>query len=724
MKTKYFFQIAFIGLLAGCYSPQDTTTLSGVTDRPAIATDYSKLPADAPPDLAVGDSVRREEGRRPAQEGPRFYRHARPHTPETFEKERSRRLTPLSRTEELWIVTRDPRVPFAGEEYPTSGCLRTRVRERDVPLPLKHTDVKASISAYIASVQVRQEFHNPFSEKIEAVYTFPLPENAAVNEFIMTIGDRHIRGIIREREEAEEIYAEAKRQGYTASLLTQERPNIFTQSVANIEPGREIDINITYFHTLAYVDGWHEFVFPMVVGPRFNPPYSKDGVGAVGRGNHGGSGQGTEVQYLRPHERSGHDIALHVDIDAAVKIEEFTCTTHKIKHQSSEPERLSVWLSKEGVIPNKDFVLRYRVAGERLKPGLLTHRDERGGFFSLVVYPPREQRQLRRQPLELIFVLDCSGSMDGRPLKQAKAAIEWCLKHMEGGDTFQIINFSDKASKMGRAPVPATPANVRRGLDYLDDLNSEGGTMMIEGIKAALDFPHDPSRLRFVCFLTDGFIGNETEIFAAIEERLDSARLFSFGVGTSVNRYLLEGMARIGRGAVAYVDLKEEAEPVMESFFKRISHPAITDVEIDWGDAKVTDVFPRTLPDLFVGRPIIITGRYSGNPTGAIRLSGRAAGEAIDSRIPVRWNATHAALPSIWARQQITDLEDEMVRKSGGRLAERIKRLALDFNVMSAYTAFIAVDSTHRTAGRRGTAVPVAVPVPDGVRYETTVGND
>jgi Ca-activated chloride channel family protein len=727
MKTRYhvFIFIGLAALLGSCAKPPQNTT--SYNSRPSYIGDPDYVGVlEAPPPaprsfyraLKESTPAERNKAGTPGLQG------GSPPTKALNFDPMPRRFALPSRTDELWIITRNPNGPFASEDYPTSGCLRTRVRDREVPLPLKHTDVKASVSAYIASVQVRQEFHNPFSEKIEAVYTFPLPENAAVNEFIMTIGDRHIRGIIREREEAEEIYREAKQQGYTASLLTQERPNIFTQSVANIEPGREIDINITYFHTLAFADGWHEFVFPMVVGPRFNPPYSRDGVGAVGRGRTGASGQATEVQYLRPGERSGHDIALHVDVDATVKIEQFECVTHKVRHEAAEPERLSVWLAKDNVIPNKDFVLRYRVSGDRLKPGLLTHRDERGGFFSLVVYPPREQRELRRQALELIFVLDCSGSMSGQPFKQAKAAIEWSLKHMEARDTFQIINFSETASKLGRAPIPATPANIRRGLDYLASLRSDGGTMMIEGIKAALDFPHDPGRLRFVCFMTDGYIGNEAEIFAAIDERLDSSRLFSFGVGTSVNRYLLDGMARIGRGTVAYVNLKDDAERIMESFFTRISHPALTDVEIDWGGAEMTDVFPRTIPDLFVGRPVIITGRYSGNPRSAIRLAGHAAGETIESRLSANWNATHPALASIWARQQITDLEDRTVREDSPRIAKQIKQLALDYSLMSAYTSFIAVDSAHRTAGRRGTTVPVAVPVPEGVRYETTVGKD
>jgi Ca-activated chloride channel homolog len=225
----------------------------------------------------------------------------------------------FSQSEELWIISRPTRVAqINDDQYPGTGALVTKRAEKEIPLPLKHTDVKAKVNGYIATVEVTQQFHNPYDSKIEAVYVFPLPENSAVNEFVMIIGERQIRGIIREREEAERIYKEARSQGYVASMMTEERPNIFTQSVANIEPGKQIDVNIKYYNTLAYMDGWFEFAFPMVVGPRFNPPGSTKGVGAVGRGATGASGQSTEVTYLRPGERSGHDIALEVEIDAGV----------------------------------------------------------------------------------------------------------------------------------------------------------------------------------------------------------------------------------------------------------------------------------------------------------------------------------------------------------------------------------------------------------------------
>ena len=640
--------------------------------------------------------------------------------------------------EELWVIYR----PKGGEgitddQYPGTGALMTRVDEKEAPLPLKHTDVKASVAGYIASVDVTQQFENPYDEKIEAVYVFPLPENGAVNEFVMQVGARRIRGIVRERQEAERIYADAKRQGYTASLMTQERPNIFRQSVANIEPGKRIDITIRYYHTLAYVDGWYEFVFPMVVGPRFNPPGSYGGVGAAPASGLRRSGQPTDVHYLKPGSRSGHDIALELDVNAGVAVEEIDCRTHKIQMmrgaEVAAGKRISVKgsdtfsakLDATDTIPNKDFVLRFRVAGKTMKSAMLTHEDHRGGFFTMMLYPPAAIEALERAPLELVFVLDCSGSMKGEPLSQAKTAIRHALRSMDAHDTFQLINFSVDARQFGREPVRANAENVARALRYLDSLQSEGGTMMIEGVKAALDFPHDDSRLRFVCFLTDGFIGNESDILHAVHEKLGDARIFSFGVGSSVNRYLLEGMAKIGRGAVAYLGLKDDGASVMDSFFRRISHPALTDVKIDWNGFRPMDVFPKRLPDLFVGRPLVITGRYDadGKRPGIVEVSGKAG----RSRIKVPINAkrgtgeTSTALPSVWARTRIAELmERETVRHSTD-LSDQIKKTALDFQLLSPYTAFLALDASRRTEGATATTVPVAVPVPDGVKYETTV---
>lgn len=637
--------------------------------------------------------------------------------------------------EEVWVIQRPgtPR-PARADDVPGCGSLMTVLPDaptQQVPVPLEHTDVNASIVGAIGSVEVTQRFANPFASKIEAVYVFPLPENAAVNEFLMTVGDRRIRGIIRERQEAQRIYAEARAQGYVASLLTQERPNIFTQKVANIEPGKRIDISIRYFHTMAYTDGSFEFVFPMVVGPRFNPPGRIDTVTAAPAGSPmpaPGAGS-TQVQYLPPSVRSGHDIGLRVSIDTGgAPLATIECNSHVVRVErpsGDTPGRALVTLSTSDSIPNKDFVLRYALAGDAVRTSAVAARGATGNFFSMMLVPPASLESVRRRPLEMVFVLDCSGSMAGEPLAQAKQAIARALRRLGPDDTFQVIRFSNNATTLGPAPIAATPENVRRGLDYLEALNSEGGTMMIEGVRAALAFPHDPARYRFVCFLTDGFIGNEDEILAEIPRSLGATRIFSFGIGSSVNRYLMDSMARVGRGAVSYVAAGDSSTQIMDDFMERIEHAPMTDITLELVGMGAAEVYPSRVPDLFAGRPLMIAGRFNGEP-GTVRVSGNVAGERVVIDVPVRMTAgtteaTPAALAAVWARHKIATLSDAANVSGPAEVAGSIRQVALEYGLMSPYTAFLAVDSSERTEGTYGTTVPVPVPVPQGVRYDTTV---
>ncbi len=635
--------------------------------------------------------------------------------------------------EELWIIAK----AVDGQQQPhpdTPGCgalMATLPNQiQAVPVPLKHTSVEGSIDGYIATVNVKQQFHNPYDSKIEAVYVFPLPQNAAVNEFVMTVGDRKIRGIIREREKAEQIYAAARAQGHVAALMTQERANIFTQKVANIEPGKQIDINIRYFNTLQYDDGSYEFVFPMVVGPRFNPPATADGVGAVARNEHGTSGQSTEVQYLAPNERSGHDVSVSLNISAGVDIEDIHCVNHVMEEQRTSESQRTITLSPKDSIPNKDFVLRYKVAGYQIKTALLTREDQQGKYFTMMLYPPAELTQLQRSAMEMVFLLDCSGSMKGKPMEQAKNAIRHALQSLTPRDTFQIIRFSNKASRLGAEPLIATEDNIRIGLEYLVSLNGTGGTQMIEGIKAALDFPHDEGRFRLVSFMTDGYIGNEQQILNAIHEKLGESRIFSFGVGSSPNRMLMDRMALLGRGAVAYLSLNDDAVEIMDRFNQRISHPAMTDLQIDWSGMDVADVYPQRLPDLIVGRPVVVTGRFKGTPD-MVKVNGRVAMEPASFAVTLDKHdasKSHAGVAAVWARLKIKDLMNDATRSptAADEIKTSVLETALAYNLMSSFTAFVAVDSITKTEGEFGTTVavpvPVPVPVPDGVKYETTVG--
>ncbi len=638
--------------------------------------------------------------------------------------------------EELWVVQLpedwkpqpDPLTPGTGSLMCTWAGGDIDNVERLVPVPLASTDVSARIGGIIASTVVTQSFQNPYSEKIEAVYVFPLPQNAAVNEFIMVVGERRIRGIIREKQEAERIYNQARAQGHVASLLTQQRPNIFTQKVANIEPGRAIDIEITYLHTLPYRDGSLEYIFPMVVGPRFNPPtVGAGGIGAVPRT--ASSNQQTNVSYLAPRERSGHDIGIDIAIDAGVPIRGIHSKHHTVQTHRTGEHGAHVRLTSRDTLPNKDFVLQLDIGGSMTTSGVLTWDDGRGGgYFAAMLVPPAELASLPRRAMELVFVLDCSGSMSGTPIEQAKAAIRKGLDLLEPSDTFQVIRFSNNASGLGDQPLAANRDNLRRARRYVDGLHGSGGTMMIEGIRAALGYQHAEGRQRYVVFLTDGYIGNEAEILSEMARSMGASRVFSMGVGSSPNRYLMERMAKLGRGAVAYLSPRDDARETMTRFFETVSRPAMTEVTLDLdtgAGTEVTEVYPSSAQDLFVGRPVVITGRYAGRAPSSARLRGHAAGEVLDMSIaarPVSDTTLGAGLRTVWARGKIADLMDLSLTVAMPDLAHRIEQLALEHSLMSAFTAFVAVDSSRITEGSHGTTVAVPVPVPEGVRYETTVG--
>jgi Ca-activated chloride channel homolog len=448
-------------------------------------------------------------------------------------------------------------------------------------------------------------------------------------------------------------------------------------------------------------------------------------VGAVASGATGASGQRVEVPYLRPPTRSTHDISLSVEIDAGVPIERLESPSHVVSVERTGKSTARVRLSASDSVPNKDFVLRAHVAGDSVRTALLTHDEGTGGYFTMLLVPPADVHRVARGPLEVVFVLDASGSMQGGPISQAKAAAARGLQRLRETDTFQVINFANSASALGAYPIEATPANVARGVQHLEEVQAAGGTEMIHGIRGALAFPHDPTRLRYVVFLTDGFIGNETDILRETHARLGASRVFSFGVGSSTNRYLMDSMARMGQGAAAYLGHQDSPREVMDLFFDRVERAALTDIRLDFGRATVRDVYPSRLPDVFVGRPVVIVGRYEGDAPRSVSVTGRVGGREVTFRgesRAARGGSAPAPLPRLWARARITELAERSAWDPDTALPAQVRDVALTHGLMSPYTAFIAVDSSVRTQGAYGTTVPVPVPVPQGVRYETTVG--
>ncbi len=629
---------------------------------------------------------------------------------------------------------------LAKEEMPTQGTMRImpkagEEKEQAVDLPLKHTEVQAEISGFVTRVKVIQTFSNPYSNAIEAVYVFPLPQNAAVSDMQIRIGDRLIKGLIKKREEARQIYEEAKKAGKTSALLEQERPNIFSQSVANIMPGHDIRVEITFDDVLKYEKGSYEFVFPMVVGPRFIPGEP------VGRQAGGWSPDTDQVPdasritppVLKPGERNGHDIQVTVKLHTGIPIHNLSSPSHEIVMDPLPDNGVvegncTITLADHDTIPNKDFVLRYDVAGQQPQIGVLTHRGELGGYFQLMFQPPESPEPADVTPKEMVFVMDTSGSMSGEPIALSKKAVRYALENLNSNDTFQIIRFSEVASPFSKEPLLATRENIRRGLSYINGLAGEGGTMMIEGIKAALDYPYWEKRLRIVCFMTDGYIGNEGEILHAVEEKLgDNARLFSFGVGSSVNRYLLEQMAEVGRGDVQYILPNEKPTEAVKKFYERVRNPVLTNIRVDWDNLAVKELYPARIRDLFAGQPMLVLGRYDRAGTATVKVHGKIGGKDVTYEIPVklpRSEPENSALAPLWARARIKELMAEQYGGSNPDVVAAVTELALKYRLMSEYTSFVAVEEKVVNEGGEVKTIQVPVEMPEGVSYEGVFGPD
>ncbi len=503
--------------------------------------------------------------------------------------------------------------------------------------PLKHTDVQVDIAGFIARVTLEQQFQNPFADKIEAIYTFPLSQDAAVDRMTMTIGDRVIEGEIKERSEARKIYNEAKAAGKVASLLDQERPNIFTQSVANIEPGAQVDITISYSETLDWTDGMFQFAFPMVVGPRYVPGQP---AGPAGLGFAPPTTQVPDADRVTPRPtpegtRAGHDVSLTVHLDAGLPIRFLESKQHEVYTVYANPEktRAAVTLKDATTIPNKDFVLEYQTSSDQIEDTVLAHTDARGKFFALVLQPPKRVRKEAVVPKELIFAIDKSGSMMGFPIETAKRAMALCINGMQDNDTFNLITFDGGTVFCFPHAVPKTEQNIALAQQYLANLRSGGGTEMMKAVNACLADQHDPERVRVVCFMTDGYVANDMAIIDTIRQNAGTARVFAFGIGTAVNRFLLDGMARAGRGEVQYILSPEQADGAAERFYERVRMPVLTDIHLDFGDLAVQDVFPKSIPDLFSSKPVVVKGRYKEAGQGTIVLRGKTGGGAFERKI-------------------------------------------------------------------------------------------
>ena len=626
------------------------------------------------------------------------------------------------------------------------GSLVINDKGKPIVCPLEHTDVTADISGYIGKVTVVQRFKNELDHPIEAEYIFPLPEMAAVDSMVMQIGDKTIRSVIKEREEATKIYEKAKKEGKRAALLNQERPNIFTQHVANIMPGDKIEIKITYVENIKFEDGIYEFVFPMVSGPRYMPkPELSDEPMTTKEKTALNSEQketGWEVDPARVPEpklnppiipegmRAGHDISLKVNINSPVAIKDVKSRLHKVNTTKKDDKTYTIELDSSDNIPNRDFILNYTSASKKVEEGIICHTDsKKGGFFSLVIQPPAKPSTSIITPKEMIFVVDDSGSQSGRPIEKCKETMKYCIEKMNPDDTFNVISFSNTTIKLFDFPQKNNERTRKKAIDFINARTGRGGTEMKPAIIESLT-GSDPERLRIVTMMTDGYFGNDMEISQLVSENIGNARMFVFGNGNGVNRYLITKMAKLGRGECDIVDLNKDSEEVANNFYKKIGCPLMTDVKADWGTLPVSEVLPEGQPDLFSEKPLIFSGRYTKGATGVLTLTGNSAGRPFTKKIEVKFpdkEEGNEAIMSFWARKKIeavmdTDLKG--IEKGNPRddVKKEIIKLGLDYNLVTQYTSFVAVEDKVVNKSGKSEKIETPTEMPDGVSYEGIFG--
>ncbi|WP_334710175.1 VIT domain-containing protein [Nostoc sp.] len=590
--------------------------------------------------------------------------------------------------------------------------------------PLKHTEVIAKIAGNLSRVEVIQSFENPFTQPLEAVYVFPLPDEAAVDDMEIKIGDRTIKGNIKKREEAVAIYEKAKQEGRTAGLLEQERDNIFTQSLANIKPGEQIDVTIRYTESLKFEAGNYEFVFPMVVGPRYIPGTPID--------SSGDTDQVPDASRITPPVvpegmRSRHNINVTVEIDTGLPISQVRSPSHQLKIEHSG-QIVRIQLAGEDTIPNKDLILRYQVSGKETQSTVLTQADDRGGHFAIYLIPALEYSTDEIVAKDVVFLVDTSGSQSGDPLQKCQELMRRFINGLNPNDTFTIIDFSDRVRQLSPTPLPNAPENRAQAIAYINNLQADGSTEMLSGIRTAINFPTPVGRLRSVVLLTDGYIGNENEILAEVQQHLQPAnRLYSFGAGSSVNRFLLNRIAEIGRGISTIIRHDEPTEEVAEKFYRQINNPVLTNIQISWqGDTESPVIYPKVAPDLFSEQPLVLFGRKQDRASGNLKISGIAAGgKHYEKTFHLIFEETgNVAVAQLWGRARIKYLMNQMVSFETKAGVEAVTETALTYQLLSQYTAFVAVsDDVRVESGSEYLSMQVPVEMPEAVSYQGVFGS-
>jgi len=575
--------------------------------------------------------------------------------------------------------------------------------------PLKKTAAKVSICGVIADVTVTQQYENTGTDPINAQYVFPSSTRAAVHGMKMRVGDYVIKAQIKERKEAKKAFIKAKKAGKSASLLEQQRPNVFTMNVANIMPGDVVEIELKYTEMLVPTDGVYEFVYPTVVGPRYtNIPtiLTRD------------SDDFVNTPYTEEEIEPKYEFSLEVAVKTGVPFQRLTCDSHEVEISRKTDRIAELVLSdieKNGA--NRDFILRYCLKGKQIQSGVIFYEGEKENYFVVMSQPPDRIEAITIPPREYIFVVDVSGSMNGFPLDTSKELLKNLIGSLRDTDRFNVILFAGCARMLAEESLTANKENITRALSVIDNQTGGGGTELSAALKKAMKLPKTEGVSRSVLVITDGYISFEKEAFDLIQNNLNRTNVFAFGIGSGVNRYLIEGIARTGMGEPFVVTKPVNASTVAEKFRKYVESPVMTDISVKFEDVDVYDLEPKQIPDMFAERPIIIMGKWRGELAGTVYVKGTMTDGAYEEEIPLNTisdSDSNQGLRYLWARTRIARLSDYNAN-ADPETRKKIVSLGLTYNLLTQYTSFIAILEKIRNPDGSAKDVKQPLPLPKGV---------
>lgn len=580
-------------------------------------------------------------------------------------------------------------------------------------LPLKDTRVEIAVSGVIADVKVVQTYRNEGSRPINAHYLFPASTRAAVYGMRMRIGDDLIVAKIKEREQAKQDFETAKKEGKSASLLEQERPNVFSMSLANLMPQEQVEVELRYTELLVPTDGVYEVVFPTVVGPRYP---SKEATNSS-----------VSAPYFHQGEKPSSTLHISTRIATGLPIYDLSSTSHNVAPQWINQSVAQVELNEPDAFQgNRDFILHYRLAGNQIAAGLILYQAGDENFFLYMAQPPARVDNAEIPPREYIFVVDVSGSMNGFPLETSKRLLRDLIGQLRPTDLFNVVLFAGDANVLSAHSLQANQENINKAIGLIDQQRGSGGTELLAAMQQAMNIPRQGDVSRSVVLITDGYISGEQGVFDYIRNNLDKCNVFSFGIGTGVNRYLIEGVAKAGMGEPFIVTQPGEADAVAAEFREYIQTPVLTDVHVRTVGFDTYDVQPGHLPDLFAQRPVILFGKWRGPVTGTFELTGKSGRGEFVSRFDVsgvQVNEGNRALRYLWARSRIAELSDYGSSYVDPDRVKEITAMGLKYNLLTQYTSFVAVREKVSNATGDAQNVEQPLPLPMGVS-DLAVGSE